>query len=56
MWAKDVRTPLGLIHEGGSEYTVFYTGFETQPDWKVLLDGIGGNTSCAVGLARVALE
>ncbi len=57
IWAKDVRTPLGLVREGGAEYSVFYTGFESQPDWKTLLEGRGDeNTSCAIGLARVALE
>ncbi len=54
-WAKDVRTPLGLIPEGGGEYTVFYTGFVNQPDWETLLDGNGDNTSCAVGKIRVRL-
>jgi len=55
-WAQDVRTPLGLVPEGGKEYSVFYTGFERQPDWKALLDGKGGDTSCAVGLTRVVRE
>ncbi len=54
-WARDVRTPLGLVHEGGSEYSVFYTGFETTPDWQSLLKGNGLNASCAVGWVRVAL-
>jgi hypothetical protein len=55
VWAKDVRTPLGLVAEGGGEYSIFYTGFEAAPDWPALLKGEGGATSCAVGLARVAL-
>jgi hypothetical protein len=56
VWAKDVRTPLGLVHEGGNEYSVFYTGFESPPEWNTLLEGKGGATSCAVGLVRVALD
>lgn len=27
-WSKSVRTPLGIIWEGGETYTLFYTGFE----------------------------
>jgi len=27
-WADDVRTPLGLIPEGGNRCTVFYTGYQ----------------------------
>ena len=54
-WAKDVRTPLGLVAEGGGEYSIFYTGFEDEPQWDVLLKGTGANTSCAIGLVRVAL-
>jgi hypothetical protein len=56
VWSKDVRTPLGLVHEGGGEYSVFYTGFEAKPDWTAMLDGKGGDTSCAIGLARVSLD
>jgi len=56
VWACDVRTPLGLVNEGGNEYSVFYTGFETEPDWNSLMSGRGLNTSCAIGLARVAVE
>ena len=51
-WAKDVRTPLGLIDEGGGTYTVFYTGFEQPPDWGRLLRGQGGET-CAIGFAEL---
>jgi hypothetical protein len=54
-WAKDVRTPLGLIPERGDEYTVFYTGFVNPPDWKVLLDGNGDNSICSVGKMRLRL-
>jgi peptidoglycan/xylan/chitin deacetylase (PgdA/CDA1 family) len=53
-WAKDVRTPLGLVDEGGGRYTVFYTGFEQDPDWDRLLRGQGKET-CAVGFAEVSV-
>jgi hypothetical protein len=52
-WAKDVRTPLGLVDEGGGRYTVFYTGFEQAPDWTRLLRGQGGET-CAIGFAELS--
>ena len=55
IWAKEVRTPLGLVPEGGNKYTVFYTGFEETPDWDRLLAGHGGDTKCSIGLARVRL-
>lgn len=47
-WAKDVRTPLGLVAEGKNKYTLFYTGFEETPDWTRLLTGVGKET-CAIG-------
>ena len=52
-WAKDVRTPLGLVDEGGGRYTVFYTGFEQAPDWDRLLRGQGGET-CAIGFVELS--
>jgi hypothetical protein len=52
-WAKDVRTPLGLVDEGGGRYTVFYTGFEQTPDWTRLLRGQGGET-CAIGFVELS--
>jgi hypothetical protein len=55
-WAADVRTPLGLVHEGGNEYSIFYTGFMSEPDWTMLMTAKGGKTSCAVGLVRVSLQ
>jgi hypothetical protein len=55
VWAKDVRTPLGLIDEGGGRYTVFYTGFEQDPDWTRLLRGEGRET-CAIGFVELRLE
>jgi hypothetical protein len=54
-WSKDVRTPLGLIDEGGGRFTVFYTGFEQTPDWNRLFRGTGRET-CAIGFAEVKLE
>lgn len=53
-WARDVRTPLGLVDEGNGRFTVFYTGFEQEPDWPRLLRGEGKET-CAVGFAEVQL-
>jgi hypothetical protein len=55
IWSKDVRTPLGLIDEGGGRFTVFYTGFEQTPDWNRLFQGTGRET-CAIGFAEVMLE
>lgn len=52
-WAKDVRTPLGLVDEGDGRYTVFYTGFEQAPDWTRLLRGQGGET-CAIGFVELS--
>ena len=49
-----VRT-LGLVHERGNEYSVFYTGFESEPNSESLQTGKGLDTFCAIGLARVAL-
>jgi hypothetical protein len=54
-WAVDVRTPLGLIDEGDGKYTVFYTGFEQEPDWTSLLAGHGAVT-CGIGFAELKLS
>jgi hypothetical protein len=54
-WAKDVRTPLGLVDEGNGRATIFYTGFEQTPDWTRLLTGIGRET-CAIGFVEVRIE
>jgi hypothetical protein len=54
-WSKEVRTPLGLIDEGGGRFTLFYTGFEQAPDWDRLLRGEGRETS-AIGFADVRFE
>jgi hypothetical protein len=55
VWAKDVRTPLGLVDEGHGRATIFYTGFEQLPDWTRLLGGTGGETS-AIGYVEVQIE
>ena len=55
-WSKDLRTPLGLVPEGGDRFTVFYTGFEQAPDWDRLLTEAGGPVTCAVGFAELKLE
>ncbi len=53
-WARDVRTPLGLVPEGNDQYTLFYTGFEQNPNWPGLMAGKPTST-CAVGLATVRI-
>lgn len=55
VWAKSVRTPLGMVSESNDEYLIYYTGFETEPDWNKLLIGNGEGVTCAIGLARVRL-
>ena len=55
-WAKDVRTPLGLVHEGGDRFSLFYTGFEQTPDWSRMLDQAKGQETCAVGLVELRLQ
>ena len=54
-WSKDVRTPLGLIYEGGNKFTLFYTGFEQKPDWDRLLTGKGKET-CAIGKIELLIK
>ena len=56
VWSKEVRTPLGLIPEGGDEYTIFYTGFEDHPNWEAFMAGKPGNARCSIGRARVRLR
>lgn len=56
VWAKDVRTPLGLVPEGGDEYTIFYTGFEENPNWDAFMAGKPGNARCSIGRVRVRLR
>jgi hypothetical protein len=55
VWAKDVRTPLGLISEGDGRFTMLYTGFEKTPDWDRLLTGRGRET-CAIGFVEVRVD
>ena len=33
-WANYVRTPLGLVDEGGGVFTLFYTGFQKAANSK----------------------
>jgi hypothetical protein len=46
-WADEVRTPMGLISEGGGRFTLFYTGFQSVP---------GSIGHSAVGFVTVKLE
>ena len=55
VWAKDVRTAMGLVPEGNGRFTLFYTGFEQMPDWDRLLLGKGQET-CAIGFVELRLE
>jgi len=55
-WAKEMRTPLGLVPEGGDRFTLFYTGFEQPPDWTRILDTAKSNETCAVGFVELRLE
>jgi len=55
-WAKDVRTPLGLVDEGDSRFTLFYTGFEQAPDWGRMLAEGQGSATCAVGFVELRLQ
>jgi hypothetical protein len=55
-WAKDVRTPLGLVPEGDGRFTLLYTGFEQTPDWPRMLDEAKGKETCAVGLVELRLQ
>jgi predicted GH43/DUF377 family glycosyl hydrolase len=54
-WSKDVRTPLGLVEEGNNRFTIFYTGFEQDPEWDAFLAGKVVKT-CAIGYAEVELR
>jgi hypothetical protein len=55
-WAKEMRTPLGLVPEGGNRFTLLYTGFEQAPDWARILDTAKSNETCAIGLVELRLE
>lgn len=54
-WAKEIRTPLGLVPEGGDRFTLFYTGFERAPDWSRILDTATSEATCAVGFVELRL-
>jgi hypothetical protein len=45
-WADTVRTPLGLIPEGHSEYTLFYTGYKKSSEG-------GHHRYCGVGFVTL---
>jgi hypothetical protein len=55
-WAKEVRTPLGLVPEGGDRFTLFYTGFEQPPNWQRILDEASSGETCAVGFVELRLD
>ncbi len=57
-WSRntDVRTPLGLVHEGGNKFTIFYTAFQTKPDWNKILQQAHSETTCAIGFVTVELN
>jgi hypothetical protein len=55
-WAKEVRTPLGLVPEGADHFTLFYTGFEQAPDWQRILDTASSSATCAIGYVELRLE
>lgn len=55
-WAKEMRTPLGLVPEGGDRFTLFYTGFEQPPDWTRILDTAKSSETCAIGFVELRLE
>ncbi|HEX3662455.1 MAG TPA: hypothetical protein VHU89_13540 [Acidobacteriaceae bacterium] len=55
VWATEVRTPLGLVEEGGNAFTLFYTANEKIPGARA--DGYGINlTPGAMGFAEVRLH
>ena len=53
-WCKDIRTPMGLIYEGGNKFTLYYTGFEEEPDCEGILKSSKGKQTCAIG--KIALK
>lgn len=54
-WCKDIRTPMGLIDEGNGKFTMFYTGFEENPDWDKMQTGTG-TFSCAIGYIELEIK
>jgi hypothetical protein len=55
-WNTDVRTALGIVHEGGNRYTIFYTSFQTKPDWNKILQESHSESTCAIGFVEVELK
>ncbi|MBA4167481.1 MAG: hypothetical protein H0X41_08075 [Chitinophagaceae bacterium] len=54
-WSKDVRTVLGIADEGNNRFTLFYTGFEQNPEWDNLMKGRTDGISCAVGFVEIEI-
>lgn len=55
VWATEVRTPLGMVEEGGNSFTLFYTANEKIAGAHA--DGYGVNlTPGALGFAEVRLR
>ena len=54
-WCKNVRTPMGLIDEGNGKLTVFYTGFQSQPDYDQLMAGKAQST-LAIGYIELEFK
>jgi hypothetical protein len=57
-WSRDtdIRTPLGLVHEGGNTFTIFYTAFQSKPDWNKILQEAHSDATCAIGFVTVELN
>lgn len=55
-WAKDVRTPMGIIAEGGNKYTLFYTGFEKVDDWSKITTNEKLDVVCSIGFVEVEIK
>lgn len=51
-WAKDVRTPLGLVYEGNNKHIVFYSGFKESPNWDGFNKGEKFNMTWAIGFVE----
>lgn len=54
-WCKKVRTPMGLIDEGNGKLTLFYTGFQSQPDYNQLMAGKAQST-LAIGYIELEFK
>jgi hypothetical protein len=55
-WSKELRTPLGLVPEGGDRFTLLYTGFEQVPEWTRILDTASSQQTCAIGFVELRME